>query len=148
MKNDHSCKTYVSVGLKFDSDKNVELLRRGARHCEPEDIGIYNRDDVGRALEVLTSDLTWRRHWFEIGVNGDYDVDVNNMIRITLKDLIGKEETIKSIADNFDVDFCLHVVPYIVRDSDEPSQILSLDDDIIAFLHESGVSFDLDYYIL
>lgn len=148
MRNEHSCKTYISVSLEFDSDKNVELLRRGVMDCEPEAIGIYNRDDVGRALEVLTSDLTWVRHSFMIGINTDYDVDVNNMIRVTLKDLIGKEELVKSIAENFDVEFYLHVVPYIVRDSDEPTQILSLDDDIIAFLHESGVSFDLDYYIL
>lgn len=144
----HSCKTYISVSLDFDRDKNVELLRHGIKECEPEDIGIYNRDEVERELLRLTDDISWFIHSFEIGFNDEYDVDINKMIRVTLKDLFGKQQLIKEIAARCHVEFYLHLVPYIVQDSDEPTQILSLDDDIIAFLHESGISLDLDYYIV
>ena len=85
---------------------------------------------------------------YVIGYNEQFDIDVNNMLRVTLKELFGKEEAIRKICKLCAGTAYLEIVPCLVHDSPEPSQILSLDPDIIEFLYKSGTRLDLDYYII
>ena len=147
----HSCKTYLAVCFDIDIQKNAELLRerRDCHYCLPEEIGIFNKREVE---EYIVGELgitpEWNRHHFVIGYNENYNIDVNEMIRVTLKDLFGKEDKINELCKNFGVTVVLEIVPYIITESDVPSQILSLDRDIIEFLYQSGVEMDLDYYFM
>lgn len=127
-----SCKTYFVVWTDRDGTS--------AGH---------SRDEVGRALtEALGVTPEWHVNGFRIGLNEEYDVDVNNMIRVTLKDLLGKEEWIRDLQTRLGVKTSLEIVPYLVCGSEEPSQYLSLEDDVIEFLYRSHTAMDLDYYIL
>ena len=61
------------------------------------------------------------------------------MIRRTIKELLGREELLLSIQQKYCAEIYLEVVPWIVANSDEPRQILSLEEDIIKFLYIAGV---------
>lgn len=144
----HSCKTYFTFQFDFDRKKNIELLRNSL-DCEPEQIGIYNKDEAEQAIiELLGVQPVWFRHSFEIGRTEAYSVYVSDMVRVTLKDLIGKEQQILAIKQRFNLTTSLIIVPYIIADSEQPNQCLSLDDDVIEFLYKSGTSMDLDYYVI
>ena len=144
----HTCKTYFTFQFGFDCQKNIELLHHG-RDCAPEQIGIYNKDEVAQAIiDALDVTPVWHRHSFEIGRNEAYSVLVSDMVRVTIKNLKGKEQEIVDIKRRYNLTTCLVIVPYIVADSELPNQCLSLDDDIIDFLYKSGTSMDLDYYIV
>ena len=82
-----------------------------------------------------------------IGFNDTYDVNVNNMFRSTLKDLLGKEERLAELKSELGLDYYLVAVPEIASKGDEVHQILSLDADIVEFLYLSKATHDLDYYI-
>lgn len=142
-----SCKTYFSIGFEFDVRKNAQILKEG-RECMPEELGIVNKVEAEKfIIEQLGIIPQWKRHHFVIGFNGEYNVDVNEMLRSTLKDLFGKEQKLREMKERFAVSTTLEIVPHIVANSEEPSQILSLDSDIIAFLYKSGTAVDLDYYV-
>ena len=144
----HSCTTYFAFQFEIDFAKNAELLRHSLE-CEPEQIGIYNKTEAEQAIvAALGVKPTFNRHYFEIGHNEAYSVYVSDMVRVTLKDLIGKEQAIVELKRRFNLSTCLEIVPYIAADSDEPNQCLSLDDDVIEFLYKTGTSMDLDYYII
>lgn len=144
----HSCKTYFVVYFNFDREKNAALLRERF-DCLPEEIGIFNKEEVEKfIIEAFGVHPQWDRHCFIIGYNEMYNVNVNEMLRITLKDLFGKEDKIKELCKKFGVTVMLEIVPYIVGDSEEPCQILSLERDIIEFLYDSGAEMDIDYYVL
>lgn len=145
MKN-HSCKTLLCFWSDFNGQKNAEFIKQGKRPT-PEDLDIVNKDEIGRKLSEITDQIVWNRHHFEVGSNEEYDVDVNNMIRKTLSAFTGKEDFLKEIQKEFGITVSLEIIPRIAYSSDKPRQILSLDDDIIAFLYKAGVSMDLDYYI-
>ena len=81
----------------------------------------------------------------EIGRNEVYDVDINKMVRISLKDLLGKEDILLMLKNKYNLEYYLERVPCIYPDSIHP--ILSLDADILEFLYKSKTIDDLDYYI-
>ncbi len=83
-----------------------------------------------------------------MGFNENYNVDVNEMLRVTLKDLFGKEEQIKKLKKEFSLSAILEIVPVIASNSNEPNQYLSLERDIIEFLYKSETDIDLDYYVV
>lgn len=101
-------------------------------------------DDLDR-----TFDCPWiaGKHDFSTPVNSRYDVDVNNMLRVTLQPFFGKEAELKRIAAEYDVEFVLEIVPELQANSTEPTPILSLDKDIIKFLYLSDAIHDLDLYV-
>lgn len=147
VKAEHSCHTYFAVHFEIDMEKNAEYIRNGIE-CTPEDLGIFNKNEVEKFIvEQFGVTPVWDRHTFFIGQNANYDVDVNKMIRITLKDLFGKEENLRELRKRFGVETMLEIVPYISVDCEKPTQILSLDRDIIEFLYKSGTEVDLDYYV-
>lgn len=115
----------------------------------PEDIGIFNKKEVEKfIMEELGVTPIWDKHHFIIGYNENYNVNVNKMLRVTLKDLFGKEEQLKKMQEMFSIQIYLEIVPYISSESSEPSQILSIEKDIIAFLYKSNIEMDLDYYLI
>lgn len=110
-----------------------------------EEFGDY--DLIEEALGGISEDFERHWDWFTYGENSEYNVDVNVMIRKTLQGLFGKEETLKAIRQRFCIDMTLEIFAMIAKDSEESTPILSLDDDIVAFLHKSGVRMKLDYFI-
>ena len=147
MKEKHSCKTYLAVRFEFDAQKNAEFVR-AKKFPAPEDIGITNKTEVERKLTSLGVEYAWKRHGFIVGLNSEYEVDINAMLRKTLSGLLGKEAELKRICRDYGVSLALVAVPQIAAESDEPKPYLSLADDIIAFLYKSGATTDLDYYIV
>lgn len=81
----------------------------------------------------------------EVGRNEVYDVDINKMVRITLKDLFGKEDILLELKEKYNLEYYLERVPCIYTESIHP--ILSLDNDIIEFLYKTKTMDDLDYYL-
>ncbi len=99
----HSCKTYFSVGFEFDSVKNAALLKE-RRECSPEEIGIFNKDEVEKYIvDNLSVTPEWDRHRFIIGSNTTFCSNVNEMLAATLKDLFGKEGKLKGRQRAFSV---------------------------------------------
>jgi len=141
----HSCITCLAVLFKFDYKKDLELLKENVK-CKPEDIGILNKEKVGKYIKN-TFGLTpkWNRHYFVIGLNKNYATDINEMIRVTLKNLIGKEKKMKEMCNKFDVSTSLILKPTITNKSKDAKQILSLDSDIIDFLYKSNTTMDFNY---
>ena len=144
----HSCKTYFSIQLGFDAKKNADLLRV-RRDCAPEEIGIFNKDEAEKFItEKLGVKPEWKRHRFIIGLNEEYNCEVSEMVRVTLKDLFGKEDIIRELKNKFSATAAIVIVPYISSQSEEPPQSLSLDKDIIEFLYKSDAGVDMDYYLI
>jgi len=111
---------------------------------------IYNPIIKEKVLEYFSSfctEVKQTNNMIEIGLNKNYDVDINNMIRKTIFDLLGKEEEIKKYLKENKIEAFLEIVPEIASKSNESKPILSLDEDIIEFLYKSGIRMDLDYYI-
>lgn len=123
----HSCRTYLRLCVGGDHDnKSTEQM-----------------------LDAFTKD--WRRlrdGEYEIANNEIYDVDINNMIRKTVRAFIGREKEVKQLLKRLGAQLYLEVVPHIYADSERPKPILSLNADNVAFLYKSGILFDLDYYIV
>ncbi len=143
----HTCRTYFSVEFEFDTKRNAELLRQRSEHA-PEEIGIFNKDEVEKFIkENFNVTPVWYRHHFVIGYNGNFNVDVNEMVRVSLKDLFGKERKIKELQKKFPVSTVLEIIPQIIVNNKQPKPYLSLERDIISFLHKSNTILDLDYYV-
>lgn len=144
----HECRTYFSLNFDFDIKKNAGLLKK-RRDCKPEEIGILNKKEAeGAVIKAFGIIPEWERHRFVLGFNENYNVDVNEMLRVTLKDLFGKEEQIKKLKKEFSLSAILEIVPVIASNSNEPNQYLSLERDIIEFLYKSETDIDLDYYVV
>ena len=142
------CNTFIAVWLECDIEKCDAAIAEG-RVCTPEEIGITNKDEIEKfIIEEIGVTPRWDYHLLLIGFNFDYDVDVNKMLRITLKDLFGKEDKLKLLQEKFSVPITLEIVPYIEYQSNEPKQILSLERDIIEFLHKSDVKMSLFYQLI
>ena len=120
-----SCKTYFAVSCPPHAERDVER---------------YLRETLGASFQR-------EGRLFVIGYNEAFDINVNEMIRFTLRDLFGKEEKIREMQKTFSARCVLEIVPWLISRSEEPSQILSLEKDIVEFLYRSDTSVDLDYYI-
>ncbi len=90
-----------------------------------------------------------RKHrGYELGLCDAYDPDVNVMIRKTLANFFGREEELKALKEDSGCKLYLEIVPWIVKGSEEPAPLLSLDPDIIEFLYRAQIRHDLDYYVI
>ena len=83
-----------------------------------------------------------------IGECYDFDMDINVMLRKSLKDLFGKEEILVELKNKYALEYYVERVPTLVSDSDRPNQFLSLDSDIIEFMYKTGAHDDLDYFVI
>ena len=84
--------------------------------------------------------------YLELGANTDYEPYVSDMIRVCLGSLLKKPEEFKALKGKYHCRSVLCIVPHLV-DSEEPQQCLSLEKDIIEWLHLSDSEMDLDYYL-
>lgn len=80
-----------------------------------------------------------------IGRNERFNINVNEMLRVTLKDLLGKEELLFTLKEKYGLTYYLERVPSL--SVSEVNPILSLEEDIIRFLYLTKTIDDLDYYV-
>ena len=97
-------------------------------------------------LDLATLERFGTECTLEIGRNEFYRRDINEMLRETLKDLFGKEELLVGLKEKYHLEYSLERVPVLYENDDE-NQRLSLADDIIAFMYQTGTHDDLDYFI-
>ena len=111
---------------------------------------IYGAEDINAICDALSlgkCDLQIENHGIRIGYNENYRTDINEMIRETLAPVIDKTEILSALAKELSLEYYLALVPEIASDSDEPNQMLSIDEDIIEFLYLTKTKLDLDYYV-
>ncbi len=118
----HACRTYFAI---YGAKDAAALL---------SELGLEN-------AEVRCNDSIM------IGFNDDYNVDINEMFRFTLQGLLEKTALLAELKEKYSLEYYLVGVPEIVSESDEPHQILGVNEDIVAFLYQSKTKLDLDYYI-
>ncbi|MBR2984551.1 MAG: hypothetical protein IKC60_03500 [Clostridia bacterium] len=83
-----------------------------------------------------------------MGRNEVYNVDLNVMVRETLKDLFEKEKILLELKRKYHLTYYLERVIHIYADTENNiNPILSLAPDIVAFLYKSDTEDDLDYYV-
>ena len=123
--NKNSCRTYFRICGNVNSGEILNEL-------ELTDVRVTEKDGTTKIA---------------VGYNDSYAVDINDMLRVTLSELFGKEERLSELKSELGLDYYLVIVPELVAKSDEPHPILSLDSDIIEFLYLSKAEHDLDYYI-
>lgn len=82
-----------------------------------------------------------------IGYNEVFNIDCNEMIRETLKDLWGKEAILVELKEKYQLKYYLERVPHLFANKQTPNLNLSLDADIIEFLYKSETIDDLDYFV-
>jgi hypothetical protein len=134
MKN-HKCRTYFIITGDFNAKDVLNAL-------EVDNYEVFNKGEEYK--------ISKRKREFDeikIGFHDNYNVDINEMIRATLKGLINKTDVLKTLKKELSLDYALVLVPEIYSDSEEPKQILSLDRDIIEFLYLTETDIDLDYYV-
>jgi hypothetical protein len=83
----------------------------------------------------------------EIGRNEVFKINLNEMLRYTLKDLFGKEEILLELKKKYNLEYYLERVPELHSDTTRVNPVLSLDDDIIEFMYKTKTKDDLDYFI-
>ena len=125
--NDDYCLTYFRVML----DSNFDLKD----FCNKLNLDYENQ------LRFSTD-----KH-LEIGRNEMFNIDLNIMLRESIKDLIGKEDTLLELKKKYNLEFYLERVVHLHADTTLINPILSLDLDIIEFIYKTKTIDDLDYYI-
>ncbi len=105
------CMTCFIVLFQFDYEKEFELSKSKQKY-KPEDIGILNKEEVSKYIKnVFGITPKWNKYYFELNINSNYDSDISQMIRVTLKNLIGKERKIKEMCKKFNVSTSLLMKP-------------------------------------
>ena len=110
---------------------------------------IYGAKDAAALLGELGLDKAQVRcnDSIMIGFNDDYNVDINQMFRVTLQSLFDKTALLSELKEKYSLEYYLVGVPEIVSESDDPHQILGVNEEIVAFLYASKTKLDLDYYV-
>lgn len=121
-----------------DPDLGDEEFQRLEDEC-------YDSDLLEEAVSELSFDYTRRANSFTLAYNDEYEPNVNAMLRKTLQGLFGRERELKRLRERFCKIITLEIFAVIIKESEEPKQILSLEEDITEFLHASGVELKLGY---
>ena len=132
MKTKHTCYTYFFITGIFDTKEISKRLG-----LEPTDEWQMDKTDQ--------NGNHYEESYWQIGLCENYDPYVFNMMRETIKPLLGKEKELKAIKEEFKVRMFLEVVC-----SMNPKEVLPAfgpTPDIVDFLHDSGVELDYDMYI-
>lgn len=131
----HKCRTYFMITGNFDINEIVNTL----------DLKAYKAYKKGEEYKI--SKRVREFDEIKIGFNDNYNVDINEMIRETLKEISTKIDALVNLKKELNLEYALILVPEIYSDSEEPKQILSLESDIIEFLYLTKTEIDLDYYV-
>ena len=154
----HTCRTCLTVWTNDTCARNLQL--QGEMYREGADDTEFNKaqmdvdfsetlsqeviDLLGKVEEGYAEVFDYRS--VEIGRNEDVDVDVNVMLRKTLKHLFGKEAKLKSIRDRYWISITLDIVATIVKDTQGEKINLNLDEDIKEFLDKSKVELEMQVF--
>lgn len=84
----------------------------------------------------------------ELGRNELFDLDINVMLRRTLKNLLGNEDILLALKEKYALTYTLERVPLLQAAENAPHQRLFLDEDILRFMYLCKVKDDLDYHVL
>ena len=133
--NKHLCRTYFKIIGNFQAQVILEQLNLPPCKVINKGDPLPNKKRASNFDAII------------IGVNDQYSVDINEMIRVTIKELIHKINLLSELKAKYNLTYYLEIVPTIASDSKDPTPILSLDDDIIEFLFLTKAKHDLDYYI-
>lgn len=134
MKN-HKCRTYFRIIGDIEVSELLSTLNVKADK-------IINKGDVHPKSKKV-----WEYNDVKIGFNDIYSIDINEMIRETLKNLIPQTEMLSKLKKEYSLQYYLVLVPEIYSDSEEPKQYLSLERDVIEFLYLTETEIDMDYYV-
>lgn len=119
-------------------------------------VGNFDPDDVSKLLD-LTPEKAWKigdlrrngtRYDFsmwEIGRCEEYDVEVENQMWKTIAVLQDKIPLLNQIRQEYDVSFCLEIVPTIYVGDTTPCLAPSLA--VIDFCHATRTEIDIDMYV-
>ncbi len=107
----------------------------------------FDSEQIQAELDELASfDMRWDYLYY--GENDTYEEDLNDMLRKTLAGLLGKEEQLKALQDKYILILQLEIYAVIIKDSSLPKQRLSLDKDIIEFLHKTNTQLKFGYKVI
>ncbi|MDE7379897.1 MAG: DUF4279 domain-containing protein [Clostridia bacterium] len=151
----HDCRTYLKVWTGTTGSYEIYLDRlsktdiKSPEYRQMED-DRFDMDKIENALREIDGKLKIVRlaEYFTVEMNKEYDVDVNVMLRKTLEKLFGKEELLKEMQYKFCLDMTLEIVTTLSRDTEEPNQCLSIDRDIIEFLHKANLRLQISYSVV
>ncbi len=144
----HSCSICFSIMLYSPESHGLldeKLLDPNISNEEYEkyENAFFDDDSLEKFLSEISQNYVRRYESFVLADYHEYDVDVNVMLRKMLKDFFGKEQKLKEIMEKFCKVITLEIFATIIKDSKEPKQRLSLDEDIKEFLQKSGVKLKL-----
>lgn len=114
---------------------------------------MFNEDfDLKYFCEQLSLDYEYLKNYatdcsLEIGRNEIFNININEMVRVSLKDLFGKEDILIKLKEKYNLLYYLERVPELHSDTTLVNPILSLESDIVEFLYKTKTIDDLDYYI-
>ena len=132
MRTKHTCYTYFFISGIFDPDEITKRL--GLQPIDKWEMDKF--DENGNR---------YQESFWQFGLCENYDPYVFNMMRETIKPLLGKEMELQAIKSEFNVRMFLEIVCSI--NTEEVIPCFSPSPDIIDFLHDSGVEIDFDLYI-
>lgn len=151
----HTCLTYFSIW--FEPSRRLELYKElvhNQLYSDDEIYTLFKEDDtletcaVKAEVRKIIKDVEQFEYWFRLGLNKEYNMDVNLMIKKTLKSLFGKEKELKKIQQELCVPMILNVYATIIKDSEEPKQNFQLSDDVLEFLNKTGIKLNLEKRII
>ncbi len=141
----NSCYTYFAIRGDF---KHEDITKRlNLTPCDS-----WNTGDLSR-FHPPEKERRYTFSCWKYGICNDYDIDIPNMMRKTIKDLIPKKAELLKIREDYDAGLYLEVVPeiYVPKDDNdtdyEPHPVITPSRDIIEFLYETKTELDIDYYI-
>ncbi len=126
------CYTYFRITGDFDPDIITERLR-----LTPDKFWRIGDKRLNGTLHDFAS--------WEIGRCNEYDVFTENQMHKTIAPLLDKVDLLNEIRNEFDVDFCLEIVPEIYAENSTPCLAPSLN--VIDFCHATRTKIDIDLYI-
>ena len=132
METKNKCYTYFKIVGDFDPD--IATARLGLTPTDSWKIGDTRRN--GSKFDFAL---------WEYGRCSEYDVLVENQMRKTISDLLDKTDILNQIRSEYDVSFCLEIVPTIYVGDTNPCLAPPLD--IIDFCHATRTVIDIDMYI-
>lgn len=146
----HQCKVYFNIGLPYDKEKFLSLLKKkiAPKEIKPADISVLYLDEVEKELQNFGVNYKKSTHSLQVNINEDYEVYISDMVRDVIVPFIGEEKWLLHLQKKYNLEYALEIVPTIDLQCEEIPPCFSIDQDIIAFLYLSNTQLDIDYYVL
>lgn len=130
---ENKCSTYFKIVGQFDPDVVTRMLR-----LQP--------DKTWKTGDLRRNGTSYDFSLWEYGRCDDYDVIVENQMNRTLLALYEKIDVLNHIRDQFDVSFCLEIVPTVYSGNPEPC--LTPPMEVIDFCYATRTEIDIDLYVM